>query len=1162
MKRSFARTLFLAPALLGTLIVTGQHNPSARIQQTGSFGDTTVVQTLRYDSTLRAGMFQFPDDSTKTYEKILMLYGMRCKDGLVSTGTQRNLGCGEWDYNCYTYLIDSSQTDSLRTTQVSPLISNFSGTVFPYTQSPVYTYFRTNQQEMQYTSVISETSAVVGTGTDTVWQLLGASVPVRRSQVLFTAAELTSAGFTAGDITGMKLDLSALGSSLGNLRIRMKLTTAASLNPDSADLTGFTEVYYLNTAPVSTGSHAFNFYRPFTWNGVSNLLVEYSYSNPLPGTDNGVAGQPTGFTSAMTASGPDAYLYFDGSISQVQMNPSVGDSLSNEITIAFWAYGDPAKLPANTSLLEALDSSGKRQLNIHFPWNDGTIYWDCGNDGTGYDRISKTAAAAVYEGTWNFWAFTKNTTTGYMRVYLNGVQWNSSAGKTKPMHIDKFIVGRNASGGNPYYGYLDELSIWNKELPVASIRQIMNRHIDPSHPDFASLLVYYPFDEGTGSTATDASVHGFNSDILNAGWRQHDGTTLYKNFSAGTSRPNLTFVRGTYTSTLQQYAVLDSTLNHASSLIHYAVTPHTLSIVDTLYAWMAGYSYVYDSAGVPVDSVAVVPQGTDTVTTLVYYRVRPMRMELINFITPYGIGLDLDGLNGKTWIFDVTDFAPVLKGMKYLAMEDGKYQEQNDIRFVFYEGTPPRDVRSISQIWPSGSWVSPSYAQIVNNTYFEPRVVTLDSGAAGYKIRSAISGHGQEGEFIPRSHTLTLNGTANFTRTVWKGCATNPIYPQGGTWIYDRAGWCPGAAVDLKEYELTSLVTPGQTVTLDYSLPANPNPGTSNYRVNNQLVSYGPPNFTLDAALADIKTPSDRTEYMRMNPICNTPLVTIRNTGSATLTSLDIHYGREGGPLSTYHWTGSLSFLQQQDISLPAPVWLGTSVNRFIAYVSNPNGGVDAYAPNDTLTSTFSIPDQLPSALMFRLQTNHAASENTYTIRNSAGTTVFSRSGLANDSLYQDTVYLGTDCYTLQLNDLGEDGLSFWNNPGAGNGWFQITDLSGGTIYKNFDPDFGNNIYQQFTVNYLLNTYAPPPAAVTSLVLFPNPAKDNFSLRMDVPLLSKVQVSVMNTLSQVVMRTNVVVSSPGQTFVFPTGQWPAGTYFVTADAGNSRMTTKLLVIRE
>ena len=103
-------------------------------------GDTTVVQTFFYDSSLRSGTFIFPSDTTITYEKIIMLYSMRCKDGLVSTGSNTNLGCGEWDYNCYTFLVDSTQTDSLPSTANSHYISGSTATSFDYTTLPVYSY--------------------------------------------------------------------------------------------------------------------------------------------------------------------------------------------------------------------------------------------------------------------------------------------------------------------------------------------------------------------------------------------------------------------------------------------------------------------------------------------------------------------------------------------------------------------------------------------------------------------------------------------------------------------------------------------------------------------------------------------------------------------------------------------------------------------------------------------------------------------------------------------------------------------------------------------------------------------------------------------------------------------------------------------------------------
>src|SRR5689334_6169146 len=128
-------------------------------------GDTTVVQVFRFDTTMRAGVFLFPNDTSKTYEKIIMLYSMRCKNGQVSTGTNTNLGCGEWDYNNYTYVVDSSQTDSLKTRHNSSDISNFSGSVYGFTTVPVWRYIQYTQQDITYTSVISETTGTVGSGT-------------------------------------------------------------------------------------------------------------------------------------------------------------------------------------------------------------------------------------------------------------------------------------------------------------------------------------------------------------------------------------------------------------------------------------------------------------------------------------------------------------------------------------------------------------------------------------------------------------------------------------------------------------------------------------------------------------------------------------------------------------------------------------------------------------------------------------------------------------------------------------------------------------------------------------------------------------------------------------------------------------------------------------
>ena len=36
------------------------------------------------------------------------------------------------------------------------------------------------------------------------------------------------------------------------------------------------------------------------------------------------------------------------------------------------------------------------------------------------------------------------------------------------------------------------------------------------------------------------------------------------------------------------------------------------------------------------------------------------------------------------------------------------------------------------------------------------------------------------------------------------------LYPQGGTWVYDRANWCPGDKATTRNHELTSYINNGE----------------------------------------------------------------------------------------------------------------------------------------------------------------------------------------------------------------------------------------------------------------------------------------------------------------------------------------------------------------
>ena len=1120
-------------------------------------GDTTVVQTFRFDTTMRAGVFHFPDDTTKSYEKIIMRYGMRCKNGLISTTTNRNLGCGEWDYNCYTFMIDSTKLDSIPVTTNRFLISNVSDTIYPYTTVPVFDYINNEQYQVSYTSVLSETTAQPSNGTLPLQHPLGGSANAQRTQYLWTAAELTAAGLTAGPITGMKLELLSATSTVDQLRIRLKHTNQSQLLSELPELNDFTQVYYLSTPFTLSGTTDFNFYNSFTWDGTSNLLMDISFTMNASMTNDSCEGHNAGFNATLVNNQTDSYLrLFSGSILRADTNDF--NSINNEITIAFWSYGDTALLPSNTSIIYGTDNSNARQANIHLPWSDSNIYWDCGGNGGSYDRISRLADPSDFEGRWTFWTFTKNTTTGSMEIYIDGSLWASGTGKTLPISLRNFWIGASPNG-YLYKGNLDEFSLWNKALDSSAIASIMYNSVTPSHPDYARLKLYYKFNQDSGVVAIDESSLGNNASISQGLWQKRSGRELFRNFSVSTERPDVTFVQGVYTTSTQTFVMQDSILRSPNQIIERDVLDNSLVVLDTMMGWSAAqYAYTYNEAGALLDSILIFPTDTIVQSTLNYHQKRPMSFELIDFITPYGINLDLDGLNGKFWEFDVTDFAPLLRGNRYMEMGAGKYQEENDISFIFYEGTPPRNVLSISNIWPNGSWTSASWSQIYNNVYFQPTTVLLDPAASMYKIRSAISGHGQEGEFISRNHTLTLNGTTNYSRAVWTECATNAIYPQGGTWIYDRAGWCPGQQVDVAEYEITPNVSPGQTISLDYSMPYIANPGSSNYRVNNTLVSYGPPNFTNDASVFAIKSPSMRTEYLRFNPICDDPVIIIRNTGSDTLTSLDITYGREGGMMSTYTWTGSLPFLAKQEVVLPAPTWLGSGIDRFVVSVNNPNGQPDQYLANDTMSTDFEIPDSYTGGIVLEYKPNNFLSQNTITVKDAQGNTLLTRTATIGGFIYRDTLNLPDGCYSIYMNDSGDDGLSFWANPNQGTGYFRIRSRTSTALLKTFNPDFGDNINYQFTMNFTLpvDELSVTPARVT---VFPNPSNGAFHLLISGDRYSAVLLSLTDLTGRVVYQDKVWLTQREETMMIHPEGVSAGVYLLQVSGEGWRDVQRVVI---
>ena len=446
-----------------------------------------------------------------------------------------------------------------------------------------------------------------------------------------------------------------------------------------------------------------------------------------------------------------------------------------------------------------------------------------------------------------------------------------------------------------------------------------------------------------------------------------------------------------------------------------------------------------------------------------------------SFVTPYGKRLELNGEKGWQWVYDVSEYAPILYGDLNLAV--GNNQELLDLKFHFIEGTPPRDVISIENIYPHDNY---NYGFLADDSLLKEKEIILNSKAEGFQIKSIISGHGHEGprnccEWDSKTHTWFIDGWQLFRWNVWTDCGNNPIYPQGGTWPFDRAGWCPGAIVDEKLFELTPFVTPGDTISLDYRIQNYDDEGEKEgtFRMTHQLISYGPPNFLLDAEIVDIISPSSQDKYSRINPNCGNPKIIIQNSGKFNLKMIDIIYGFDGKRKSYYSWIGNLGFLERDTLELSSVSLNYFEKNtQFSVELRSPNGMGDENLRNNKLESIAEKPIVFPTIFQLKINTNNInrARENSFTISNIDGKIFYSSDKFKDDTEYNYDIDLEKGCYQFLFKDLMEDGISvhWWyrnSNPNLVgiNGIVKFVSMNGEELYS-FNPDFGQELRLNFVV--------------------------------------------------------------------------------------------------
>lgn len=472
--------------------------------------------------------------------------------------------------------------------------------------------------------------------------------------------------------------------------------------------------------------------------------------------------------------------------------------------------------------------------------------------------------------------------------------------------------------------------------------------------------------------------------------------------------------------------------------------------------------------------------------------------ELGRMLTPYGSiyskGWDF------TWSVDVTDFSMLLRDSVLVEYAHSGYEPASvgwalTIDFEILEGPAVVKPVSIKPMWKGSFRYGDPEKEIEEK--LSPIQFLSEKQTPLSRLRIQHTGHGMDrprgcSEFCSRWREIIFDGKVIDRKDLWKDCGSNPLYPQGGTWIYDRALWCPG---DLQQPDVYDLFTSAGEHWFDIKM--EPYTATSNIQANEDiasyLIQYELPEKSNDVSIEEIIVPSNDKFYNRSNPAVSGPRIVVRNLGRNNLKSLKINWTIEGFAGHLFSWKGDLPFNKATEIVLPGKIESASVKSKFTVTVTQPNGKPDAWEGDNTLTSEFDAPPLMPEKMVLSYLTNNKPEENSIFITNSSGDTLFRKEpdGQKARTLYSDTLFLPGGDYELTLTDTVGNGLEFWYEFRQGYGYLRLMDTEGRLLH-NFESDCGNGQFFAFRTDpgFVSDTINSQYA----FVLFPRRVRDTLTL--------------------------------------------------------------------
>lgn len=310
-----------------------------------------------------------------------------------------------------------------------------------------------------------------------------------------------------------------------------------------------------------------------------------------------------------------------------------------------------------------------------------------------------------------------------------------------------------------------------------------------------------------------------------------------------------------------------------------------------------------------------------------------------------------------------------------------------------------------------------------------------------------------------------------------------------------------------------------------------------------------------------------------------TPEITLKNEGQQTLTSCKITYNVDGGNSQTFNWTGSLAFNASEVVTLNSVSVSGSGAHTFNATVSNPNGNPDANSVNDVIAANFnSIINSMP--VYVNLLVDCYGEEMAWQITEQGSSSILFQgngypgnydSPVTTGTQVSEEVCLTNGCYTFEITDSYGDGMSGAQYSSCDvNGDFNISDYYGNEFVLvdnigdeftalSLDTNFVNSDYGNGTTfDFCVTTVGVDENNIANQVkLFPNPAKDQFSILIGDSDIMINSISVLDLRGAIVLNLNNIQKSM-QTNI-DVGSLADGLYLVNIETDRGVLTKKLIL---